>query len=438
MTIDTFKTIVRKDFIKNLSVLMTGTLIAQTITIAAAPVLTRLFSPENFGLLALLTSIIAVISRISSLCYERAIVMAPEPEDALNAAALSLAVLAVFCFLTFAIIIVCKNTIVGLAGNPELSAWIMLIPLGILIYGLNTIIHRWRLRNKAVRSIAMARTSESLISALIKIGTGFVIGVYSGGLIAGFFCGLLVSLMVLFFQPDHLNLINWRDSISLNRIKAVGAEYRVLPLFASGNALIMVLSQHFPVLLFSSLFSPAIVGFYSLGQRMLNQPVTVVGDSLNNLYFQKAAEELARGGDILRSYKRITLTLFLIGLLPFTILSIAAKPIFAIVFGQQWIAAGLYVQIMTPLFFVMIVRIPSNVVYEVFRKQNIKLVFSVLKLILTISGVLCGYSLFKEPVVVIGIFVWINIAVDIAVCMVAYRIVKSGRLKTGGKLSITL
>lgn len=426
MKFGTLHNIINKDFVKNLSVIMTGTLTAQVITIAAAPVLTRLFTPENFGLLALLTSIIAVISRISSLCYERAIVMTPGPKDALNAVALSLALLVVFCFLTLTIAILCRDTIVNIVGNPEFSAWMMLVPLGILMYGLNTIINRWRLRNKDVRSIAMARTSESLFSAVIKIVAGFAIGATSGGLLAGFFGGILVSLMVLSYIPVNLGVMSLAKNISLKRIKAVGAEYRMLPLYASWNALIMVLSQHLPVLLFSSMFSPAVVGFYSIGQRILKQPVSAVGESLNNLYLQKAADKLARGENILLSYKKITSALFMIGLLPFTGLALAAKPLFSIVFGQKWAIAGLYVQIMAPLFCVMIVRIPSNVVYEVFRKQNIKLVLSVLKLILTISSVLFGYFLFKKPVIVIGIFVWINIAVDIAACMVAYRIVKLG------------
>ena len=61
---------------------MSGTAISQGILIAATPILTRIFSPENFGIFALYLSIVGTISLVSSWKYELAIVLPDKDDDA--------------------------------------------------------------------------------------------------------------------------------------------------------------------------------------------------------------------------------------------------------------------------------------------------------------------------------------------------------------------
>ncbi|QLK87927.1 hypothetical protein E3U36_07160 [Arsenophonus endosymbiont of Aphis craccivora] len=65
------------EFARNVVTLMTGTTIAQAIPIAISPLLTRIYTPKDFGVLALFISIIAILGSIANARYELAI-MLPE------------------------------------------------------------------------------------------------------------------------------------------------------------------------------------------------------------------------------------------------------------------------------------------------------------------------------------------------------------------------
>ena len=78
----------KSEFSRNVFTLMTGTTIAQAIPIAISPILTRIYTPEDFGLLALFLAITIIIGSIANGRYELAIMLPEKDEDAINISAL--------------------------------------------------------------------------------------------------------------------------------------------------------------------------------------------------------------------------------------------------------------------------------------------------------------------------------------------------------------
>jgi len=78
----------KSEFSRNVLTLMTGTTIAQAIPIAISPILTRIYTPEDFGVFALFIAIVGFFSVIASARYEQAILIPKKDEDAINIFAL--------------------------------------------------------------------------------------------------------------------------------------------------------------------------------------------------------------------------------------------------------------------------------------------------------------------------------------------------------------
>ena len=412
------------DFLKNAALLMSGNIVAQSIAIGSSPILTRLFTPSNFGILSLLMTISAIIGSISTLCYERAIMLPEKDDRAFHVMLLSIIILASVCCLFAFLLFPVRNGIAGLLGNGELPMWLMIVPLAVFAQGLVRIFRYWHFRAKQFKRVAISRTCESITSAGIKIVAGLFIGTWSGGLIIGFLLSTLVALIILMENIKSLGIDNIRRSVSCRRIRSLMIEYRNFPLYATWSALMMRASKNAVVLILSAFFSVAVVGYFSLANRVLSQPVTLLSDSFSNVFLQKASQNVARNIDIAVPFMKVIGGLFLIGLIPFLTLGILGQEIFVFVFGDKWMTAGLYVQIMAPWLFMIFLSGPANVIYEVFQKQDVKLLINCCKSLLSIGTLIALSIIIRNPPIALIGFVGVNIFFDILSLAVSYKLVK--------------
>jgi O-antigen/teichoic acid export membrane protein len=74
----------KKEFVKNVLTLITGSALSQIIIYASILLLTRLFSTEIFGIYILFSSATLILKPLATLQYEFAIVLPKKDEDAIN------------------------------------------------------------------------------------------------------------------------------------------------------------------------------------------------------------------------------------------------------------------------------------------------------------------------------------------------------------------
>ena len=141
---------------------MTGTAIAQAIPIALSPILTRLYRPEDFGVLALYMAICGVISTVATARYELAIMLPEDEESAINIVALSIVVAVITSILTLTVVTLFNAPITRLLGNTEISRWLYFIPLSILLTGVYQSLNYWANRKNQYRWMANTRVVQSV------------------------------------------------------------------------------------------------------------------------------------------------------------------------------------------------------------------------------------------------------------------------------------
>ncbi|MAE10064.1 MAG: translocase, partial [Candidatus Marinimicrobia bacterium] len=126
----------KSEFSKNVLTLVTGTTIAQAIPIAISPILTRIYTPEDFGVLALFISITTILGTIANGRYELAIVLPKRDNNALELTALSIIITMGFSLLLVILVILFHDPLLSYLNNDRFSFWLYLIPLSVLLFSL--------------------------------------------------------------------------------------------------------------------------------------------------------------------------------------------------------------------------------------------------------------------------------------------------------------
>src|SRR5512145_1826262 len=199
----------KASFASDVLTLAGGTTFAQILTILAAPVLTRLYGPEDFGVWALYISITSIINVIACLRYEYSIMLPESDEEAVNLLGLSiLAVLAV-SGLTVPFVWHFKASIVNFLNAPLIEEYLWLITPFVFVNGIFLALNHWNSRTKLFKRLSFSRISSSVSTTATQIILGLVKRPpTSAGLIGGSLAGQSAATLVLGGQI-------WRDDRNL-------------------------------------------------------------------------------------------------------------------------------------------------------------------------------------------------------------------------------
>jgi O-antigen/teichoic acid export membrane protein len=372
--------------------LVGGTTISQIVTILIAPVLTRLYGPEDFGVWALFLSITGIIGIIACFRYEHAIMLPESDKDAINLLALSIIIVLLITIITIPLAFIFKSLIVSILNSPLLGKYLWFMPPFIFFNGFFLALYFWNSRTRNFKSLSFARVSNSLFSAGTQIGVG-VSGYSTGiGLIVGNLVGCFVSTIVLLGQIWKNDKKIFIEHINSKRIIYVLRKYKKFPLIDTWSALLNAISWQLPTFFLAFFFSPSIVGFYSLGFRLLQMPMSLIGGSITQVFFQRTSVAKSENKlDLL--VENVFKLLVIIGMFPLLTLSIVGSDVFTVVFGYEWTEAGVYTQILSIWAFIWFLSSPLSTIYIVMEKQQFGFRFNVFNFItrllsLTIGGVL--------------------------------------------------
>lgn len=390
-----FRNFLSSPFSKSVLTLMTGTMIAQAIPVAISPVLTRLFTPENFGLFALYYSISQIMSVFITARYEYAIILPEKDEDAINVVALCLSITVMVSVLSLLVFIPLRHEIAYLLKKDNLPTFLVLIPITTFAIGVYTTFNLWFNRKGFYRSISTGKIVRSSVSTFLSVGFGLTL-IKSAGLILADTIGQLSAAILMawrFLKYDKPKL----KKISIPKIKEQANRFIHFPKFNIISGLMEKGSGQIPVLLLSGFFGASIAGFFSLSQRVIAAPEGLISVSVGDVFRQQASLEFQKNGNCRSIFIELFKMLIVISLIPFLILAFAAPVIFELVFGEQWRIAGGYVQIMTFMYFLSFVVSPLSNMFIIAEKQKIDLMIQIFLFTFICVSFIAGYSIFRKP-----------------------------------------
>lgn len=369
-----------------------GTTFAQILTIFSVPVLTRLYVPEDFGVWALYISISSILSVISCLRYEYSIMLPELDEEAVNLLGLSLLSVLFVSGLTLPIIWYFREPIVEILNSPQVGNYLWLVTPFVFVNGIFLALTNWNSRTKLFKRLSISKISSSISTTSTQIGVGLAGKPGPGGLIAGSLVGQSISTFILGLQiwRDDRNLIE--QSLNWRKIYEGFKRYYKFPLIDTWSALMNSVSWQLPAFLLSAFFTPLVVGFYSLGFRLLQLPMSFIGGSISQVFFQRASRAFSEG-TLPSLVENVFRMLVIIGMFPMLILTIIGSDVFTVVFGKAWAEAGVYAQILSIWAFIWFISTPLSTIYVVVEKQQFGFHYNFLNLITRLFSLLIGGSL---------------------------------------------
>lgn len=379
----------KKSFALDVLTLSGGATLAQILTILSVPVLTRLYQPENFGVWALYSSITSIISVIICLRYEYSIMLPESDEDAVNLLGVSFLAIGVITSLTLVIIWSFKELIINVLNSPQIGNYLWLVPPFVLVNGIFLALNSWNSRTKLFKRLSISRVSSSVSTIATQIIIGILYKKSPSGLITGSLSGQSVATFMLAGQiwRDDRSLI--RKSLNWKKMYEVLKRYRKFPLVDSFSALMNSISWQLPAFLLAAFFSPAIVGFYSIGFRLLQMPMSLIGSSISQVFFQRASRA-ASSGNLSVLAENVFKILVIIGMFPILVLTIVGSDVFTVVFGKAWAEAGIYTQILGFWAFVWFISSPLTGIYLVVEEYDFGFLYNFINLATRFLSLIIG------------------------------------------------
>ena len=384
--------------IRNVAILTSGTTLAQSISILAAPILTRLYTPDAFGLVAIYTALLAIFSSISSFRYDMAI---PLPEDNDNAAALvALSLICVFGVASISTIILLfwGEVIINKLNAAALMPYLWLFPVGVLLGGSYQVFNFWNIRNKCFTTLAQTKVIQSISGVSVQL-LGYGLGPVA--LLLGRVASQATGLTQLAIAA-HQYRGNLFKGISFKQIRTQAHRYKRFPLYSTWGGFFNVTGSQLPPILFAVLFSPAVAGLYALTNRVLAMPMALLGQAIGEVFFSKAAEA-KRDGKIGHLVSNVHNKLAQFAMPPTLFLIFVAPELFSFIFGQEWRQAGVFLQLLTPMLYFQFILSPISQTLSVMERQELVMILQGAMLLLRVIALILG-ALFEDVLLAVGLF----------------------------------
>jgi O-antigen/teichoic acid export membrane protein len=364
--------------------------VAQAFPFVAAPLLTRLYSPVEFGSFGLFMALVAVLTIVATGRFEAAVLLPGDEDDAAQLVVL------VALFTTGVSLLVLMAALLwheplGLAfGAADLSSWIYWVPGTVLLTGTYQALNYWFNRRREYQLLAVNRIWRAIVTVALSLVFGFVWPVHQGLIIAvAVGQGVATALFTLRWCRER-RAHGWR--LAPSRVYAMGRRYvRFLRYSVVGDTVNSIAGQ-MPVFILGTFFGPMVVGQYSLTQRVCSGPSTIVAAAIGDVFRQQASEDIQRTGNCRSVWLRTFKLLLVLSIPGYAVVFVAAPTLFPLLFGPEWQMAGSYARVLTPFFMLSFTASILGRTLTVAERQREDMIWQVVLAILIVVTLVAGAS----------------------------------------------
>jgi O-antigen/teichoic acid export membrane protein len=415
--------ILKNEFYRNVATLLSGSAIAQAIPILIMPVLTRIYPTEVFGIFFIYSSMILVLTIISTLEYELAIVLPEKDEEAINVFALSIIVAFIISLLILGVVTLFFDSICNLLGDKNIGEWLYFIPLSVLLVGIYQALNFWNNRKKKYKVISYSKVAKTTTSGSVQFGSG-VAGYTGIGLIGGLISGQFIAAVFIYFKTIKEIRDLWKH-VSFPKIITQAKKYKEIPLFNTVIDGLNTLSNQLPVFLIARFFGVQMVSFYGLANRVITTPMGLIGQSVGQVFYKEASDIFNSKRDFYGFIKKTYIRLFKIGIIPFALLALLSPIVFSLIFGEEWELAGTFTQILVPWLFIAFLNSPITHIVTILTRQKQIVVYDILLFVVRFASLYVGYKFYNDVYIAIILYSLTGLLFNIFLLFYFLRISKS-------------
>lgn len=327
-------------FVRNVGIMMGGTLIAQAIPVLISPLLTRLYTPAELGVFAVYFSITMFITVIATGRYDLAIMLPANRYKGIALTLLAIGLSFIAALIVSVMVFFGGEWLANRIGSADILPWLWLVgPATVLMAGYVSLTY-WLNRHGRYGLMSRNRVLQSGILAVGQLGMGATIaGPF--GLIVGHFVAQAVTTAIIF--REFWQMVQGRP---MRRwwidIVVVAKRYIKHPKFLLAAHMADKAAIESPTIAIAILYGPREAGLFMMAQRIITLPTSLVANAVGDVYRQNATETFRRTRNFETLFLRTLVTLAIIVVVPLIALIVIAPTLFAVVFGEEWRISGDY------------------------------------------------------------------------------------------------
>ena len=369
--------------VRNVFAVASGTAAAQVVVFAFSPLITRIYSPETFGLQGVFLSLVGILSPVIALRYPMAIMTAETDDEALRLSRLSLMIAGGIATLLWLILLVGRQTVLQFLGAEGLGALILFLPLALIAVAFQDITDYRAARLGAFRLVGLVAVLQAFVTNLARVLGGLAAPVAATLVTITALAPALKAVMLRAGAHDLRRKVSDHTRVDAREILH---RHRDFPLFRMPTDVLNAASQAVPVTMLAALYSPTAAGLYALTRSVLSLPSNIIGQAVGNVLYARFAEMSREGRPLLPLLLRATFAL--LALAPIIIgLAWFAPLVFAYVFGDEWREAGHYARWMALWTGIVLANVPAVRLAPVIRAQSLLLFANVLILAVRVAAI---------------------------------------------------
>ena len=338
------------------------------MVVLTAPVLTRIFSPQDYDVLGIYLMASNLLGALATLQFNNVIIVSNQDSEAWDALRI--------CFLTSLILALLLAIVLALFSLLDYAAvipsrvfkWYYFLPLSFLFTGWGMALGSWANRKSHYRQLSRSRIIGALLSPCIAIGLGKIIA-GPDGLFWGLLAGQLYPVLYLSYALLRTQRIGF-DGLK-TAFLSVFRRHKNFVKYSLVSELMNNLINQLPVFfLVGTQPHNGMIGNYNLCNRMLALPVNVISGSFGEVFRQQASADFHQQGNSNGVFLMTLKTLSMMALLPFLGVMIFGPDLFMVFFGSRWQMAGIFSSVMAPMFFFKFISSPLSYMYFIAGRQR--------------------------------------------------------------------
>ncbi len=387
----TVSRLIKSNYYRNAFTLISGSVIAQAFLLVITPILSRVFTPEDFGLYASFLAVTGILSIVATFRYELAILLPEKNKEAGQIFLLaSLISLIIGCITLLIVPMVKDMPWVQELTKIDSSIIFFLVPAGIILYDLTKTSSYLANRNKHYKWLSYGRISGSFTTG----GLGIVLGLFgwsAAGLVVGKVIGWIAESLVFLF-PSRKAIAKVIPETRWVNLKALAVRYRNFPKYSTPEGLLNTGFKQMPILLLTAWFSIDMAGFYSVAFMLLSKPLGMVSAAFGQVFFQQGASlDREDQGSLRKLFKDNLKFLFFLAVIPCILIAIFAPPLFTFILGDNWEMTGIFVRWLMPFSFITFLKGPFSAMVDIKNKIGQNVFFEIGFFIISILAFYIGF-----------------------------------------------
>jgi lipopolysaccharide exporter len=401
--------------VRNVGLLTGASAVRQAISLAAAPVIARLFLPAEFGVAGVFFAFAGVLGVVACLRLDLAVVVPEGDDEASDVLFTAVVATALLVAITAVLMASFGGGIARALGEPDVAILLPYLPLYLGTLGAYQALEYWATRFERFGRVASADLVRAAGTAGAQVAFGFA-RLASFGLVLGQVLGQVLGLVMLFAATARRTSTLTRRRRSWPSVARVVGKYRKFVVFGSSQALVNSVNQGMPAVVLTATFDASVAGLYLMAQRLVAAPVGLVGRSVRKVIYPRLGRALHER-TLFPLATRATAWLAALAVVPTVLAVWLAPPAFVWLLGEEWRTAGEFSRYLVAWLAVAFVNIPSVSVVPLLEMQRWHAGYEVVYLLFRAAALVAGART-GDPTVAIALFSGVGVLFNLILIVV--------------------